>query len=65
MGRKILAAVFTAIYSVAFFLIIKYIFGQMPVNFLCDILSIVSLIIVLVISIVLADKTVDLILKHL
>ena len=65
MGRKILDAVFSAFYFLLFYQLIKYMSAHTQVNLLFDILTVVCMLISLVISVFLADKTVNWIIKHL
>jgi len=65
MGKRVLNIVFSAVYFLIFFQIIDYLTGFLTVNFVWDLLAIVCLIIAFVVSIALADKTVQWILNHL
>lgn len=59
MTQRVLEWFFTAVYFMIWFYLVQYCFRYVPVNFVFDLLAIVLLLIGFVLSVVLADKTVQ------
>lgn len=59
MTQKLLEWFFTAVYFMIWFSLVEYCFRFVPVNLAFDVLAIILLIIGIVVSAVLADKTVQ------